>query len=92
MLFTGHGWEPTTTLMRDWLRDRLVATYSLLQCGSGDADAAALQALNDGVGIAHVGILWHTLASASHLGDQQIGEFFRGVRIKLVVSVTGDQR
>lgn len=74
------------------LRDRLVATYSLLQCGSGDADAAALQALNDGVGIAHVGILWHTLASASHLGDQQIGEFFRGVRIELVVSVTGDQR
>jgi hypothetical protein len=30
-------------------------------------------------------------ASASYLGDQEIGEFFRGVGVELVVAVTGDQ-
>jgi hypothetical protein len=51
VLFTVHGWDPNTTSVQDWLRDRLVATYPLLQRRGGDADAAALVAARDKVAL-----------------------------------------
>ena len=51
VLFTGHGWNPNTTSVQDWLRDQLVATYPLFQRRGGDADAAALAAARDKVAL-----------------------------------------
>ncbi|MGH3798690.1 MAG: hypothetical protein ACRDTD_00880 [Pseudonocardiaceae bacterium] len=51
VLFTGHGWDPKTTSVQDWLRDRLVATYPLFQRSGGDADAAALVAAQDKIAL-----------------------------------------
>ncbi|MGH3837562.1 MAG: hypothetical protein ACRDSF_17940, partial [Pseudonocardiaceae bacterium] len=51
VLFTGHGWDPKTTSVQDWLGDRLVATYPLFQRRGGDADAAALVAAQDKVAL-----------------------------------------
>ena len=51
VLFTGHGWDPNTTSVQDWLRDRLVATYPLFGGRGGDAEAAALVAARDKVAL-----------------------------------------
>ncbi|MGH3831538.1 MAG: hypothetical protein ACRDRS_14020 [Pseudonocardiaceae bacterium] len=51
VLFTGHSWDPNTTSVQDWLRDRLVATYPLFQRRGGDADAAVLVAARDKVAL-----------------------------------------
>ena len=51
VLFTGHGWDPNTTLVQDWLRDKLVETYALFQHCGGDADAATLIAARDKIAL-----------------------------------------
>ena len=51
VLFTGHGWDPNTTSVQDWLRDRLVATYPLFQRRGGDADAGTLVAARDKIAL-----------------------------------------
>jgi hypothetical protein len=42
VLFTAHGWDPTTCSARDWLASRLAATYPLLQHRGGQTEAADL--------------------------------------------------
>jgi hypothetical protein len=42
VLFTVHGWDPTTCSVRDWLASQLAATYPLLQHRGGQTEAAEL--------------------------------------------------
>jgi hypothetical protein len=42
VLFTAHGWDPTTCSVQDWLAGRLAATYPLFQHRGGPDEAAAL--------------------------------------------------
>jgi hypothetical protein len=51
VLFTTHGWDPTTCSVRDWLATRLVAEYPLFQGRSGSAEAAALLDVRDAVAL-----------------------------------------
>ncbi|MDQ2709027.1 MAG: hypothetical protein M3Z25_15945 [Actinomycetota bacterium] len=44
VLFTVHGWDPTTCSVQDWLAAHLAATYPLFQRRGGQAEAAALVA------------------------------------------------
>jgi hypothetical protein len=44
VLFTAHGWDPTTCSAGDWLSAQLVATYPLFQHRGGQAEAAAVVA------------------------------------------------
>jgi len=44
VLFTVHGWDPTTCSVGDWLAAQLAATYPLFQHRGGQAEAAALVA------------------------------------------------
>jgi hypothetical protein len=51
VLFIGHGWDPNTTSVQDWLRDKLVETYSSFQRRGGDVDAATLIAARDKIAL-----------------------------------------
>lgn len=42
LLFTLHGWDPTTQQIEDWLAARMVDTYPLLQGCGGAAEAVGL--------------------------------------------------
>ncbi|MGQ0774382.1 MAG: hypothetical protein ACT4NY_08195 [Pseudonocardiales bacterium] len=42
VLFTTHGWDPTTCSVRDWLADRLASEYPLFSRRSGVTEASAL--------------------------------------------------
>ncbi|MGH3924826.1 MAG: hypothetical protein ACRDTT_18525, partial [Pseudonocardiaceae bacterium] len=46
VLFTAHGWDPTTCSVQDWLSARLAADYPLFQHRGGHDGAKAL--VNDG--------------------------------------------
>ncbi|MGH3812949.1 MAG: hypothetical protein ACRDUV_10900, partial [Pseudonocardiaceae bacterium] len=46
VLFTAHGWDPTTCSVQDWLSARLAADYPLFQHRGGHDEANAL--VNDG--------------------------------------------
>jgi RecA/RadA recombinase len=44
VLFTAHGWDPTTNSAGGWLSAQLVATYPVFQHRGGQAEAAAVVA------------------------------------------------
>jgi hypothetical protein len=44
VLFTVHGWDPTTRSVQDWLTDQLVATYPIFQYRGGRDEAVTLVA------------------------------------------------
>ncbi|MGH3889367.1 MAG: hypothetical protein ACRDSZ_22880 [Pseudonocardiaceae bacterium] len=44
VLFTTHGWDPTSCSVQDWLAARLTAEYPLFQHRGGQAEAAAVVA------------------------------------------------
>lgn len=51
VLFPGHRWDPNTTSVQDWLRDRLIETYPMFQRHGGDADAARLVTARDEIAL-----------------------------------------
>lgn len=44
VLFTAHGWDPTTCSVGNWLADQLATTYPMFQHRGGQVEAAALVA------------------------------------------------
>jgi hypothetical protein len=44
VLFTVHGWDPTTCSVGDWLAEQLAATYPMFQHRGGQVEVAALVA------------------------------------------------
>lgn len=51
VLFTTHGWDPTSTSIQDWLADRLAVTYPMFAHRGGRAEAAALIAARDKIAL-----------------------------------------